>query len=190
MTWSLVKMICRLLEPDERQAVLGDLAESGETGIRALASVGCVTRPVAALPAVLLSAAVHRPDHWALPLEDRASVTSGDPADALRGDPSHGSLFMDGGVCRVFLGTARDGQRRNHVHRGSRLGDLPATGGTHRARHIVHRPAPTGSLPCAVRPWPTLRRPVRPSDSTREPGDRWRRVAAPGHPDPPPVAGS
>lgn len=45
MTWSLVETICRLLEPDERQAVLGDLAESGETGIRALAAVaGLVTR--------------------------------------------------------------------------------------------------------------------------------------------------
>jgi hypothetical protein len=45
MTWSLVETICRLLEPEERQAVLGDLAESGETGIRALTAVtGLVVR--------------------------------------------------------------------------------------------------------------------------------------------------
>jgi hypothetical protein len=45
MNWSLVETICRLLEPDERQAVLGDLAESGEKGIRALAAVaGLVVR--------------------------------------------------------------------------------------------------------------------------------------------------
>ena len=45
MTWSLLETICRALEPEERQAVLGDLAESGETGIRALAAVaGLVVR--------------------------------------------------------------------------------------------------------------------------------------------------
>ena len=45
MTWSLIETICRLLEPEERQAVLGDLAESGETGIRALGAVaGLVVR--------------------------------------------------------------------------------------------------------------------------------------------------
>jgi hypothetical protein len=45
MTWSLVETLCRLLEPQERQAVLGDLAESGETGLRALAAVaGLVAR--------------------------------------------------------------------------------------------------------------------------------------------------
>ncbi len=45
MTRSLVETICRLLKPDERQAVLGDLAESGETGVRALAAVaGLVAR--------------------------------------------------------------------------------------------------------------------------------------------------
>jgi hypothetical protein len=45
MTWSLLETICRLLAPDERQAVLGDLAETGETGMRALTAVaGLVVR--------------------------------------------------------------------------------------------------------------------------------------------------
>jgi hypothetical protein len=45
MTWSLLETICRALEPEERQAVLGDLAESGETGLRALTAVaGLVAR--------------------------------------------------------------------------------------------------------------------------------------------------
>jgi hypothetical protein len=45
MTWYLVETICRVLEPEERQAVLGDLTENGETGVRALGAVaGLVAR--------------------------------------------------------------------------------------------------------------------------------------------------
>jgi hypothetical protein len=45
MISSLAETICRALEPEERQAVLGDLTESGQTGIRALLSVlGLVAR--------------------------------------------------------------------------------------------------------------------------------------------------
>lgn len=45
MIWSLIEKICRALEPEERQAVLGDLTESGQTGVPALLAVlGLVAR--------------------------------------------------------------------------------------------------------------------------------------------------
>jgi hypothetical protein len=48
--WRLARAISRALEPDERSAVLGDLAESGETGGRAVAGVlGLLVRRQAAL---------------------------------------------------------------------------------------------------------------------------------------------
>jgi hypothetical protein len=48
--WWLVDHLSRLLEPDEREAVRGDLAESGETGGQALRGVlGLVVRRQAAL---------------------------------------------------------------------------------------------------------------------------------------------
>jgi hypothetical protein len=47
--WWLIAVACRLLEPDEREVVLGDVAESGETGTRALRDVlGLVVRRQAA----------------------------------------------------------------------------------------------------------------------------------------------
>jgi hypothetical protein len=43
--WSLVEILSRMLEPDERDAVRGDLAESRETGGQALRDVlGLVAR--------------------------------------------------------------------------------------------------------------------------------------------------
>jgi hypothetical protein len=48
--WWLVDRLSRLLEPDEREAVRGDLAESGESGRQALRGVlGLVVRRQAAL---------------------------------------------------------------------------------------------------------------------------------------------
>ena len=48
--WRAVDLLCRMLEPDERAAVRGDLTESGETGGRALVAVmGLVLRRQAAL---------------------------------------------------------------------------------------------------------------------------------------------
>ena len=48
--WWLVDRSSRLLEPDEREAVRGDLAESGETGGQALRGVlGLVVRRQVAL---------------------------------------------------------------------------------------------------------------------------------------------
>lgn len=48
--WQLVTVASRVLEPDERDAVMGDLAESGETGGRALRDVsGLILRRQAAL---------------------------------------------------------------------------------------------------------------------------------------------
>lgn len=45
MIWSLVETICRALPPDDRQAVLGDLAERGETGLGAVVdAAGLVAR--------------------------------------------------------------------------------------------------------------------------------------------------
>jgi hypothetical protein len=50
MTRRLAESLARLLEPDERQAVLGDIAESGESAIEALRDVlGLVARRQAAL---------------------------------------------------------------------------------------------------------------------------------------------
>jgi hypothetical protein len=50
MCWWWVDMICRLLEPHEREAVRGDLAEAGATGGEALLGVlGLVVRRQAAL---------------------------------------------------------------------------------------------------------------------------------------------
>ncbi len=43
--WALMDTLSRMLEPDEREAVCGDLTESGETGARALCGViGLVVR--------------------------------------------------------------------------------------------------------------------------------------------------
>ncbi len=48
--WWLVDILCRLLEPNERDAVSGDIAESHETGGQALRGVlGLVARRKAAL---------------------------------------------------------------------------------------------------------------------------------------------
>lgn len=48
--WRLVEILSRMLDADERQTVLGDLAESGQTGSRALWDVlGLVARRQAAL---------------------------------------------------------------------------------------------------------------------------------------------
>ena len=50
MSWSLVNLLSRMLEVNEREAVLGDLAESGESGARAVLSLaGLVARRQAAL---------------------------------------------------------------------------------------------------------------------------------------------
>src|SRR4051812_35799399 len=50
MSWRLVNAISRLLQPHEREAVLGDFAESGETGGRALHDLaGLIVRRQAAL---------------------------------------------------------------------------------------------------------------------------------------------
>ena len=47
--WWLVAVLCRLLEPDEREVVLGDVAEAGETAAQALRGVlGLVVRRQAA----------------------------------------------------------------------------------------------------------------------------------------------
>jgi hypothetical protein len=37
--WWLTDLVSRMLEPDEREAALGDIAESGETGLRALRDI-------------------------------------------------------------------------------------------------------------------------------------------------------
>jgi hypothetical protein len=45
LCWRLVDLVSRMLEPDEREAVRGDLAESGETGEQALRGLlGLVVR--------------------------------------------------------------------------------------------------------------------------------------------------
>src|SRR5207248_7607880 len=50
LCWWLVETVSRVLEPDERNAVRGDFAESGETGERALCDVlGLIVRRQAAL---------------------------------------------------------------------------------------------------------------------------------------------
>ena len=50
VSWLFVDIVSRLLEPDEREFVRGDFAESGETGGRALRDLlGLVVRRQAAL---------------------------------------------------------------------------------------------------------------------------------------------
>lgn len=50
LCWWLAEVLCRTLQPDEREAVLGDLAERGELGMQALRDVlGLVIRRQAAM---------------------------------------------------------------------------------------------------------------------------------------------
>ena len=50
LTWWLVEIVSRLLDPDEREAVNGDFAESGESGAQALLdALGLVARRQIAL---------------------------------------------------------------------------------------------------------------------------------------------